>query len=133
MNIIFKDHNTFHLGIKTRVQTGLKTIPFKILEPWIMNQLEVGELPAEILFCTGTTLINNTLEDILNKFKRKVRKIIILGPSAGMLPDILFDYGIDIIGGMRIKNSDATLKVIQEGGGTRLFKQYGEKYNLMKE
>ncbi|MHA1992378.1 MAG: Rossmann-like domain-containing protein [Candidatus Hodarchaeales archaeon] len=38
-----------------------------------------------------------------------------------------------MVGGMEIVDSEATLRVLQEGGGTKLFKQYGKKYNLIKE
>ena len=98
-----------------------------------INQLKEEELATDILFCTGTALINNTIEEILQKFKRKARKIIVIGPTASMLPDILFDYGVDIVAGMKILDSDAALKVLQEGGGTKIFKQHGMKYCLIKE
>ena len=98
-----------------------------------ISDLEEDELFTDILFCTGSSLINNTLEGILASFRKKSRKIIVLGPSASMIPDILFDSGVDIVGGMKIIDRESTLKVIQEGGGTKMFKNYGEKYNLIKE
>ncbi len=98
-----------------------------------INQLEDNELLTDVLFCTGTALINNSLESILEKFKRKAQNIILIGPTASMIPDILFDYGVDTVSGMEIISSEATIEVIQEGGGTRIFKKYGKKYNLIKE
>ena len=98
-----------------------------------INQLKEDEIPTDVSICTGTTLLNNTMMDILNKFKRKTRKIVLLGPTASMLPDILFDYDIDIVGGMKIEDTDATMKVLEAGGGTKMFKQHGKKYNLIKE
>ena len=98
-----------------------------------INQIEDDEFFTDVLFCTGTTLINNTLEPILKKFKRKAQNIILIGPTASMIPDILFDYGVDIVSGMEIFDSNATIKVVQEGGGTKIFKKYGKKYNLIKE
>ncbi|MFX0082516.1 MAG: Rossmann-like domain-containing protein [Candidatus Hodarchaeota archaeon] len=95
-------------------------------------ELENEEISTDILFCTGTSLINNTLEKILNLFRNKARKIIVMGPSVGLLPDVLFDCGVDIVGGMEITDSEATLKILQEGGGTQLFKKFGKKYNLIK-
>ncbi|MFX1572521.1 MAG: Rossmann-like domain-containing protein [Promethearchaeota archaeon] len=97
-----------------------------------INQLKKIEFFPDILYCTGTALINNTLELILEKFKSKAQSIVLIGPTASMIPDILFDYGVDIVGGMEIFDSKATLKVLQEGGGTKIFKQYGKKYNLIK-
>ncbi len=98
-----------------------------------LNQLEEEGISTDILICTGTTLINNTIESILKVFKAKAQKIILIGPSASMIPDILFDYGIDIVGGMEIFDSETTLGILQEGGGTKLFKKYGKKYNLIKD
>lgn len=97
-----------------------------------IDELEKEEIFTDILFCTGTSLINNTLEQILNLFRKKARKTIVMGPSVGLLPDILFDYGVSIVGGMEITNSEETLKILQEGGGTKLFKKFGKKYNLIK-
>ncbi len=97
-----------------------------------MNQLEPEDISTDILFCTGTTLINDTLEKILEIFKNRTKKIIIIGPSVSMIPDILYNYGVNIVGGMEIIDSKTTLKVLQEGGGTKLFKKYGKKYNLIK-
>lgn len=98
-----------------------------------INNLKEDEIFTDILICTGTILLNNTLEPILDTFKRKARKIILIGPTSSMIPDILFDYGVDIVGGIEILNSEDTLQVLQEGGGTRIFKKFGKKYNLIKE
>ena len=98
-----------------------------------IEQLRNKDFSTDLLFCTGTALINNTIERILELFRNKARKIILIGPSASMIPDVLFENGVNIVGGMEIVDSDATLRVLQEGGGTKLFKQYGKKYNLIKE
>jgi len=98
-----------------------------------ISQLKTEEIFTDILFITGTAIINNTIDKLLEIFKRKVRKIIIIGPSASIIPDILFDYGVDIVGGMEIFDSKSTLQILQEGGGTKIFKQYGKKYNLINE
>jgi uncharacterized protein (DUF4213/DUF364 family) len=97
-----------------------------------IEQLKPEELNVDVLFTTGTALINNSIESILNLFLKKAGKIVIIGPSVSLLPDILFENGIDVVGGMKIIDSESALRVIQEGGGTKLFKQYGKKYNLIK-
>jgi uncharacterized protein (DUF4213/DUF364 family) len=98
-----------------------------------IEELNDNEFSTDILFCTGSSLINDTMEKILELFRNKARKIILIGPSASMIPDVLFETGVNIVGGMEIVDSEATLRVLQEGGGTKLFKQYGKKYNLIKE
>ncbi len=98
-----------------------------------INELKEEELSTDILFCTGSALINNTLEEILALFKRKARYFVVIGPSASLIPEILFQYGVDMVGGMKIMDSDATIRVLQEGGGMKYFKQYGKKYNIINE
>ena len=98
-----------------------------------VEELRESEMETDILFCTGTTLINDTLENILSIFKSRTNTIVLLGPSVSFLPDILFDKGVNIVGGMKIFDSESTIKVLQEGGGTKLFKRYGKKYNFIKE
>jgi uncharacterized protein (DUF4213/DUF364 family) len=98
-----------------------------------VNELAEEEKFTDVLICTGTALINNTLESILEFYKKKARKIVLIGPTASMIPDLLFHHGIDIVGGMEIIDSEATLQILQEGGGTRLFKKYGKKYFLIKK
>jgi uncharacterized protein (DUF4213/DUF364 family) len=98
-----------------------------------VDQLKIDDLSTDILFCTGTTILNNTLEDILEKFRYRAGKIVVIGPTASMIPDLLFDNGVDIVGGMKIVDSSEVLKIIEEGGGTKAFKQYGKKYNLINE
>lgn len=98
-----------------------------------LDELKEAEFQIDILFCTGSTLINNTLEDILSLYNKNVKYIALIGPTVSFIPDILFDQGVDIVGGMKILDSKSVLQIIQEGGGTKLFKRYGEKYNFIKE
>jgi len=98
-----------------------------------IDDLKESELSVDILFCTGTSLINNTLERIMTVFRKKTKCIVLIGPTISFLPDILFDKGVDVVGGMTIIDSESTVKVLQEGGGTKLFKKYGRKYNFIKQ
>ena len=127
------------VGRKTKLITIVEdTIPVnKEFEKFNFKQsiqgLKSKELSTDILICSGTTLLNDSIEKILELFRKKAQKIIILGPTASILPEILFTYGVDIIGGIKINDLNAVFQVIQEGGGTKLFKPYVEKYNLIKE
>jgi len=98
-----------------------------------INDLKESDFSIDILFCTGTSLINNTLERILSIFKKQANRVVLIGPSISFLPDILFDKGVDIVGGMNIIDSESAIKVLQEGGGTKFFKKYGRKYNFIKQ
>ena len=98
-----------------------------------INDLKESDLSGDILFCTGTSLINNTLERILSVFRKKAKCIVLIGPTISFLPDVLFDKGVDIVGGMTFSDSESTVKVLQEGGGTKYFKNFGRKYNFIKQ
>ena len=98
-----------------------------------IDDLKESELAIDILFCTGTSLINNTIERILSVFRKQAKYVVLIGPTISFLPDILFDKGVDIVGGLNIIDSESTIKVLQEGGGTRIFKRYGKKYNFIKD
>ena len=46
---------------------------------------------------TGSTLINDTLDDVLSHCDPKAR-VALVGPSASCLPDPIFDRGVDVVG-----------------------------------
>lgn len=97
-----------------------------------IEQLNGMDLRTDALFITGTALLNNTIDAILEKFKHKAKKIMLIGPTASMIPDILFDRGVDVVAGMYMKEPDAVVRIIQEGGGTMNFKKFGKKYSLVR-
>ena len=98
-----------------------------------VDEVKESEIETDVLVCTGTALINDTLEDILKIYNKNAGKIVVIGPTAGLLPDILFDYGADLVGGMRFSDTESAIKVLQQAGGTKIFKQYAEKYLLTRE
>ncbi len=75
-----------------------------------------GEIAAaDFLIITGTTLINNTLEDILDH-SRPGADVTLVGPTASMLPDAFFRRGVDAIGGIAVTNADMLLDTLIEAG-----------------
>ena len=60
---------------------------------------------CEKIYCTGTTLINHTIDHILNHTKNAT-SFHLIGPTTGCLPDPLFARGITTIGGRRILDSN---------------------------
>ncbi|MFX0058216.1 MAG: Rossmann-like domain-containing protein [Candidatus Heimdallarchaeota archaeon] len=96
-----------------------------------VDELSDEEVKADIVFCSGSSLITDSLEDILSLF-RKDTYIIVLGPTVSFIPEILFDYGVDIVGGIKIIDSKCTIQVLKEAGGTKIFKEYGKKYNFIR-
>ncbi len=120
-NIMIIENNPFKSEFST---------PFPLKRS--IQEVNLKDCMVDALICTGTTLLNDTLESLLDSFKNRANTIIVLGPTASMVPDILFDWGVDIVGGICIKNTKETLKIIEQGGGTKLFRSLGEKYFLKK-
>ena len=70
---------------------------------------------ADVLIITGVTLVNHTLEDIL-EYARPGAEIAIMGPTASMLPEPMFERGVRVMGGVWVKNPDQLLDVLASGG-----------------
>ena len=70
---------------------------------------------ADVLLITGTTLINDTLEELLALAKPAAR-VTMVGPTVSVLPDAFLRRGADILGTVRITDPDAFLDMLAEGG-----------------
>ncbi len=86
-----------------------------------------GEIRARIPDCTvvilsATTLINKTFEEIV-KYIGQAREVVLLGPSAPLLPDAFERTPVTYLGGVQVIDRGKSLRIISEGGGThRLMK-----------
>jgi len=87
---------------------------------------------GDVVIITGSALANDSLETIIRS-SENARAIAVVGPTAGFLPEPLFDRGATIISGMQILEPRKVLDVIVAGGGTPHFKQYCEKYNIIQK
>jgi uncharacterized protein (DUF4213/DUF364 family) len=102
--------------------------PFHILEK-DARTLKADELPyfvppekahqvipqADLLIITGTTVLNDTLEGILGRVKPGA-EVILVGPTASMLPDAFFRRGVKSIGSIAVTDPDKLLDVLAEAG-----------------
>ena len=91
-------------------------------------------LPAsDIIIITGFTLVNNTIDNLLAKIPSK-SQVIVTGPSSSIIPDILFGYGVDIIGATRITDPDMLFAIVGEAGaGFHLFRYCALKICILNE
>ncbi len=71
---------------------------------------------SDIVVITGSTLINKSLERLLELSRSGKAYTIILGPSTTMC-EVLFDYGADMLAGAEVSDPDAILKKISQSGG----------------
>jgi len=99
----------------------LKKIAGKL---WVFEKrLQDGDLPEEdmthllpecdVVAISATTLINHTFESILQSCRKDAFKVM-LGASTPMIP-LLFDYGIDVLSGIRIIDSDLVFSCVSQG------------------
>jgi uncharacterized protein (DUF4213/DUF364 family) len=70
---------------------------------------------ADLFVITGTTLINDTLEGLL-EMRKPSADVIVVGPTASMLPDAFFRRGVNVIGGVMVTDANRVLNVIAEAG-----------------
>ena len=75
---------------------------------------------ADVLLVTGSTLLTDTLEDLLT-LARPTARVTVLGPTVGMLPDPYLARGADILGAVRITRPDEFLDLLAEGGSAPHF------------
>jgi uncharacterized protein (DUF4213/DUF364 family) len=65
------------------------------------------------ILCTSTTILNNSLDEILAHCSPDAF-VSIIGPTAGYFPDPLFARGVDVVGGRIVKNGESFLQLIAE-------------------
>lgn len=116
----------------------LKTIARNLFV--IEQRPQEGDLPAEaseeilpqsdVIGLTGTAFTNHTIETLLHFSKGKF--IVMIGPTCPLSP-ILFDYGVDVIGGSKVVDPEKTIRSISEGAtfqqveGVRHLNMFREK------
>ncbi len=82
---------------------------------------------ADLLVVTGTSLLNDTLEGLL-ALARPEAEVVVVGPTASMLPGAFFRRGVDVLGGVLVTDPDALLNVIAEAGsGYHFFGRSAER------
>ena len=110
---------------------------------WIIEQSpREGELPAgaveevlpqaDVVGLTGTSFINHTVDRLLALSKNSF--VVMVGPTTPLLP-VLFDYGVDVLAGVKVVEPDKTIRSISQGAifsqveGVRLITMAKERKN----
>ncbi len=65
------------------------------------------------ILCTSTTILNNSLDEILAHCSPDAF-VSIIGPTAGYFPDPLFDRGVDVVGGRIVKDGESFLQLLAD-------------------
>lgn len=102
--------------------------PFHVLE-LDMSTLKSEELPfyvpperadevlpqADVFVTTGTTLINGSLDSLLQQLRPGVQAAVI-GPTATLVCGPYARRGVTVVGGTRVRDPDSLLDLLAEGG-----------------
>lgn len=111
---------------------------------WVIEQRpEEGDLPAEaaesilpqadVVGITGTSFINHTAEKLLELSKNSFT--IMVGPTSP-LSSVLFDYGVDVIAGVKVVEPEKVIRSINEGAifsqikGVKLITMINPKHEI---
>lgn len=87
---------------------------------------------SDIVIMTGQTLVNKTIDDLLAVVSPEAQ-VIVTGPSSNIIPDILFENKVSIIGSIRITNPQILFELVSEGGtGYHLFEYCAQKISILK-
>ncbi len=92
------------------------------LDPRRGGTVPLGKQEESLVSCTvaiitGTTLINATFDEVLSRMRRP-RAAVLLGPSSPMCPEAFRGTAMSHLAGARVRDVDAVLRVVSEGGGT---------------
>jgi len=100
---------------------------------WVLEQrIRPGDLPADaaaeilpkcdVVCLTSTSLVNHTIEKLLELCSNSY--VVLTGPTSPMTP-LLFDYGIDAIGGSMVTDPDSVIHYISQAATFRQVKRHG--------
>ena len=106
------------------IEQDPRTLKGEELEHFVPAEQASGAISqADVLIVTGATLVNHTLEGILQRAKPRA-EIAVIGPTVSFSPEPLFERGVRIAGGVLVKDADGLLDVLAAGGSGYHF--YGE-------
>ena len=133
----------FQSYIKRIANTKIKLNVLELDENALTEEQKKNYVPAEkyseilpesdLIIITGLTLVNETLDNLLSCASEN-SKIIVTGPSSSILPDVLFQKNVNIVGATKITDPDIMFNIVSEAGtGYHLFKYCAEKYCIVNE
>lgn len=78
---------------------------------------------CSVAIITATSIITGTFDDLMAGLGNP-RAVIVLGPSTLMYPPVFTGTPVTHLAGSLVKNVQGVQKIVSEGGGTMLLKQY---------
>ncbi|HZP41838.1 MAG TPA: DUF364 domain-containing protein [Candidatus Binatia bacterium] len=86
---------------------------------------------ASVVIVTGSVLVEGGLDALLGA-ARDARAVVLAGPTAPVWPRPFFARGVDVLGGIRVLDGAALLRVVGEGGSGYFFDGVAEKVAVVR-
>jgi uncharacterized protein (DUF4213/DUF364 family) len=106
--------------VKKIKQAGAELVVIEKNEAYVKKypDLNVTLDPSKLnacnkILCTSTTILNNSLDEILSHCSADAF-VSIIGPTAGYFPDPLFARGVDVVGGRVVKDGPSFLQQLAD-------------------
>lgn len=101
---------------------------------WVPPESAVDALSrASVAIISGSALVEGGIEDVLAA-AMAARVRIMAGPTTPLGPRPFFKHGVDVLGGIRVRNGKQVLEIVGQGGsGYFLFAEATEKCCVIKE
>jgi uncharacterized protein (DUF4213/DUF364 family) len=81
---------------------------------------------ATVVLMTGSALVETGIDALLAA-ARGARRVVMAGPTASPWPPPFFARGVHVLGGMRVRDGEAMLRLVGEGGSGYFFEGIAEK------
>lgn len=99
-------------------------------EGWFSADKAHEALPNyDIALITSTTLLNGTVDALLEA-ARSCREVVLLGASTPLAPEVFRPLGVTMLSGIVVREPQAILQIISEGGGMQFFGTHIQKVNV---
>lgn len=85
---------------------------------------------TDIAIITATTIQTKTIDNLI-KSAENAREIAVLGPTTPMVPQVFKKWGVTLLSGSIVKDTERALKILSQGGGTRTLHSVSEKVNIV--
>ncbi len=128
---VFKEHKEITLHVIDKKEHSLKGSDRAYYLP---SEMSAHTLPlCDTVIITGAAVANGTIEELLT-YTNPQSTVIVTGPTAGFIPEALFQRGVAVVGATVLSNVDRALTLLAEGAGAyHLFRASClRKVNILK-
>jgi len=84
---------------------------------------------CQVALITSTSIVNQTIERILDA-AHSCREVVLLGASTPLLSEAFAGTPVTLLSGVVVTRPQEIMRIVSEGGGMRVFKNYIRKVNL---